>query len=930
MKLMKKTLALFTSALTMIMASFNAMAYSDVSNSSTAYEAIETLSVLDILTGFEDNTFKPEDKVTRAQMAAIICRASGYNYGETATQGSTSFTDVPVGHWAIAYIEMAESMGIINGYGEGLFGPEDEVTYDQAVKMIVCALGYQKKAEAMVKEGINPFPSAYNAIANQKGITNGVAKTAGGASRATIAELVYNALTVNLMDQTSFGTDIEFKEVKDQSLLYTKLNALKVKAKISSVSFDNTTDFVDITITEEDAVAKEDGVNFVGNNKVRKGNVNLVNAQGLEVNAIIDYSDSSDPKLLAIFPITKNSTELVIAADLIKGIEDNRVVYYKNTNSNTVSKSVKFAENIIVYFNAQTTNIETASDFQKIYLNSGKTANDKSYKFIINNKNVIDTIFIENAISFVVGRINYYDFEIYRDSTNTFNSPLTSFYGDYKLPLDLNTEDNENISYDIYNTKGESLKFDDIRTGDVLTVSQSVENGITYYEIIVSTGDLVEGIITEIRTEKVKNSEKEYKVYTIDGNDYVINGYEDASELEAGVSGSFQLTANNEIIAYELDKTIKNYGIVIATGPANSNFDKGSRAQIVTSDGVIKTYDFATKVYIDSNDPINTDADTVPSEVTALEHKVIRYELNSSNEIKKVSTSINDADVKYDTIETNSKYAAATGKLDGKYFTDNTKIVAIPSEDKEAEKDAYSFVSINSLTDEEIYTGHVIYNIDTKEVIFAFITNLITKPAFDSIPMVITSKATVSVDDSIRTKITGYIGHKEVSYVIADEEEVTKFDSENKAVGNIVDVDENDVIQFATNANDEIVAYRYLANWDGSAYTFASVVAANDYNVDDDVYGCGIKGKAIKVASKYIELDTANGNVDAFYNPDNTVYVYGKTYSKGETTSFDALRTFNDYENKTIDEVIDDIVYIYSYDGKNILNFVFDVNSDNK
>ena len=927
MKLMKKTLALFTSALIMIMASFNVMAYSNVPNSSTAYEAIETLSVLDILTGFEDNTFKPEDKVTRAQMAAIICRASGYNYGETATQGSTSFTDVPVGHWATAYIEMAESMGIINGYGEGLFGPEDEVTYDQAVKMIVCALGYQKKAEAMVKEGQNPFPTAYNAIANQKGITNGVAKTAGGASRATIAELVYNALTVNLMDQTSFGTDIEFKEVKDQSLLYTKLNALKVKAKISSVSFDNTTDFVDIEITEEDAVAKEDGVNFVGNKKVRKGNVNLVNAQGLEVNAIIDYSDSSDPKLLAMFPITKNISELTISSDLIKGIENNRVIYYKNANSNTESKTVVFANTITVYFNAQKTDIVNVNDFAD-YLKDA--VNDKSYKFVTNNANKIDTIFIENSISFVVGRINSYDFEIYRDSTNTFNSPLTSFYGEYKLPLDLNTEDNENISYDIYNTKGESLKFDDIKTGDVLTVSQSVENGITYYEIIVSTGDLVEGIITEIRTEKIKNSGKEYTVYTIDGNDYVINGYiKDASGLEAGVSGSFQLTANNEIIAYELDKTIKNYGIVIATGPANSNFDKGSRAQIVTSDGVIKTYDFATKVYIDSNNPINTDTASVPSEIKALDNQVIRYELNSSKEIKKISTSINDADVKYNTIAADSKYAAATGKLDGKYFTDNTKIVAIPSEDKKAEKDAYSFVSINSLTDEEIYTGHVIYNIDTKEVIFAFITNLITKPAFDSIPIVITSKAIVSVDDSTRTKITGYVGHKEVSYVIADEEEVTKFDKENKPISNSIDISENDVIQYAVNANDEIVAYRYLMDWDNTTKTY-NMVESNTYNVDDDVYGCGISGKAIKVASKYIELYTTNGNVDAFYNPDNTVYVYGENYSKVETTSFDALRTFNDYEDKAIDEVIDDIVYIYSYDGKNILNFVFDVNSDNK
>lgn len=924
MKLMKKTLALML-CLAMTL-SFNVFAYSDVTEN---VNAIETLSALNILTGFEDGTFKPEDKVTRAQMAAIIGRALGYNYDAVAATGSVTFTDVPNDHWAIAYIEMAQSMGIINGYSAELFGPEDEVTYDQAIKMIVCALGYQKKAEAMVKEGQNPFPTAYNAIANQKKITNGVTVKGGSAIRSDIAQLVYNALTVNLMDQTSFGSDIEFQEVKNQSLLYTKLNALKVKAKIVSVPFDTTTNFVEIAVSEEDAIAKADGVNFAGIKRVKKGNVNLVNAQGLEVEAIIDYSDSTDPKLLAILPITKNSTELVIAADLIKGIEDNRVVYYKNANSNTVSKSVKIADNITVYFNAQTTNITTASNFQD-YLNSGKTANDKSYKFIINNENVIDTIFIENAVSFVVGRINYYDFEIYRDNTNTFNSSITA-YNDYVLqPLDLNIEDNENIAYDIYNTKGETLSFDDIKVGDILTVAQSIDNGITYYEIIVSTGDMVEGIITETRTEKIKNSNKEYTIYTIDGKDYIVNGYvKDASGLEAGVVGSFQLTANNEIIAYDLDKTIKNYGVVIATGAANSNFDKGNRVQIITADGVIKTYSFATKLYVDGV-LVSTDSDTVVSEVKALEHEVIKYELNSSKEIKKVSTTISDLDVKYSAIAADSKYAAATGKIDGKYITDNTKIVAIPSPDKKTDKDAYSFVSVDSLTDEEVYTGYLVYDNDTKEVSFAFITNLITKPAFDSIPMVVTSKSVVSIDDSARTKITGYIENKEVSYVIAEDDEVTKFDKENKVISNASDIDVNDVIQFAINANDEIVAYRYLLDWNTETKQYDMVTSAI-YNVDDDVYGCGIKGKAIKVASRYIELyvdDTTT--IDAFYDANNVVYMFGNNYSKVKTTSFDALRTFDNYENVEIDTVIDDIVYIYSYDGKNIFNFIWDVKSDNK
>ena len=132
------TLALVITSVSVV--SF-AEAYTDVTESSAYYEAVESLSKLGIVTGYEDGTYKPEETVTRAEMAALIARIQGYE--ETAkANANTVFTDVPSTYWASGYVAQANGQGIINGYGDGTFGPDDAVKYEEAVKMIMATLGY--------------------------------------------------------------------------------------------------------------------------------------------------------------------------------------------------------------------------------------------------------------------------------------------------------------------------------------------------------------------------------------------------------------------------------------------------------------------------------------------------------------------------------------------------------------------------------------------------------------------------------------------------------------------------------------------------------------------------------------------------------------------------------------------------------------------
>lgn len=163
--------------------------FPDVPASASYAEAVNTLHEHGIINGDNKGNFNPNSSVTRAEAAAMICRMLGME--DDAKQASTaSFTDVPANHWANGYIAKAAEQGIINGYGNGKFGPSDSVTYAQMIKMLVCAGGMGQQAE--IEGG---YPSGYILVAENTGITTGVSYTAGDpAPRHAVALLIYNSM----------------------------------------------------------------------------------------------------------------------------------------------------------------------------------------------------------------------------------------------------------------------------------------------------------------------------------------------------------------------------------------------------------------------------------------------------------------------------------------------------------------------------------------------------------------------------------------------------------------------------------------------------------------------------------------------------------------------------------------------------------------
>ena len=147
-------------------------------------EAIDVIETLGIVNGYGNDIFGPNDVLTRSQLCTMLTRAL---YGDPIYTSTVSFKDVPANHWANAYINTAAIYGLMVGYGGGYFGPEDEITYTQMAAVIMKALGYDCSKMS--------WPAGVNSMGHTLGLFDNVkfADYTNGCTRAHAAQMIYNA-----------------------------------------------------------------------------------------------------------------------------------------------------------------------------------------------------------------------------------------------------------------------------------------------------------------------------------------------------------------------------------------------------------------------------------------------------------------------------------------------------------------------------------------------------------------------------------------------------------------------------------------------------------------------------------------------------------------------------------------------------------------
>jgi len=181
-------LTIVLSSLCLVHASSELARYSDISDIETAVAAA-TLTGLGVTDGTGNGMFSPNQTLTRAEACKLMVLMMGLGNKVSSYAKKTVFSDVKGGMWYTGYVNLANAQGIVNGYGNGKFGPEDTITYGQLATMIIRMLGYKTSDIGSL------WPLDYTDYAEEIGLSDNLELDPyDGLTRSDAAILFYRSL----------------------------------------------------------------------------------------------------------------------------------------------------------------------------------------------------------------------------------------------------------------------------------------------------------------------------------------------------------------------------------------------------------------------------------------------------------------------------------------------------------------------------------------------------------------------------------------------------------------------------------------------------------------------------------------------------------------------------------------------------------------
>ncbi len=780
MRNLKKVLALVV-AVAMIASMglvASAASYSDVASNASYADAVNLLSNLGIITGFEDGTFRPDETVTRAQAAAMIVRMLGL--ADEVEMGETDFTDVAADNWASGYINVAYANGIINGMGDGTFNPEGEVTYGQIVKMIVCALGYEPVA--LANGGYLGGGYLYAGSAQVTGFTKGVAGTANAAaSRATVARLIYNALEVELMDQTSFSTGIngstyevlENKTILSEKLELEKVDGVIVETYLSDYAYEEGDNTITLVVTKSYADEEVAMYEAADELVLVADGTDAATLLGYTVTAYVGENEDGDEAVFAVAAKAGKNSALVLDTELIEAIDETSIVYYKSetAKSTTEAEIQNFVEiknndvediaNMVVNgFNVGEVDLDIVSKVAALdEITLLDNDNDGDFEF------VFATIPADDAVEFVVADV-VQDDDIW---TFTDEDEENEFEIDYE---------NEDMLFTVVKD-GKIVEADAIEAGNVITVLDASAPVVTVYVSSV----VVEGTVDEVDDE----------VYTINGNDYELSPIAMADEtLAAGDEGLFYVNASGKIAFVDTVNSIAGADLVYVIDGDLSEGDFGDDeylVKVVTATGAVEVLTIKSK---------KVDVYTADEELEDLTDEDAFAYINGYVGLAKIDTTAageiaviyfpgseegfvaNDRYYEENEVE----YKEARGTYGSVDLTADVLVFHVDTAEAEEDiEEAITVTTVGALFEDGSSYKFTAYGEEDEVPEVLVVEDAKTALSTEAPVMVVTKISDVVADDEDTVKITGVVAGATVS-VIVDPDEVNELPE--LAKGNVV------------------------------------------------------------------------------------------------------------------------------------------------
>lgn len=905
-------------ALTMVASSVAAFAvdFPDVESTASYAQAVQELSALDVISGYDDGTFGPDKLVTRAEITKMIVDALAERSSAEASTESTKFADVSADHWAKGYINQGVANGFIAGMSDTEFDPDANVTYVQAQKMLVSAIGYGTYAQAQ-----GGWPTGYKTYAASLDITKGISGITDSTelTRAQVAQMIDNAMDAPLCVIASWKTEwngsktpnLEVRDGKEgrayETLFTEKHDAYKVYGRVTETSksensgldadqvkfkVEKADKFDDDKITTDNM---QEEPMYIGNSGADK--YLLTYAQ-----ALIQKNDDDEYTILSIAPAAANKTVTLASEDYdsTKSADAASALYFYPAG--TTKGSVKYAldkEGFEVYVNGvKDDNYSSNIGNLKTYLASTDTASVTLQKKTKDGST-------STSSDYNIVMISTYSTAIVESVTDKSNQTIIYFDDQStgvstKLTVD---KDDEKKSYSFI-LDGAEIEPTELQEDDVLNIAYDKTEGFSdssFYDVYV-TRNVVEGVkCTSIKKDSDNENNTEY---TMGGTKYKAA---EGMSISAEISTEYTLNLDHFGRIARIDETAssKNYGIL------KNIYKKAGgdyMAQVITKTGAEEEYKIDTKNVASyqailgsniGNDGVSyADEDALKKAYVA---HVIDYSVSSSS--NKITIKNAEA-LTYDKVADDKEYKADNNKIGNIKLSDSTVILSI--EDTFA-KDTVSVVP--SLTDGTKYTAYAFGKSSADSTYrFVIITEGLT--GFDSTTQlaIYNGSETVEEDGENVTAFNVIIDGEEKQFIVDDDSPEFNGADEDS-------FEEGDPIVFVTNAEGKIqklyslFAQGSLNKKNGNFSSFLTDVLDNKVATQSTL---------TTVAGK---LTDSNDIVDLYFGP--VVNKSGSNITIGtveEITGYDAdgnQKTFAhavNYDGEKTHEISYKDAKIYTYD----------------
>ncbi|MDF1617475.1 S-layer homology domain-containing protein [Petrocella sp. FN5] len=391
----------------------------------TSFEAtVGKLKAVGIMQGYPDGTFKPEGEITRAEFAKIAVTALGLADAAEISRGTTRFPDVYLNHWATGFINVAVNRGLIVGYPDGTFRPEGKLTNAEAVTILVRLVGLGPVVD---KQGT--WPANYIGAASNEGILKGVnVASSTNALRGLTAEMLMNTLTVQKWGATGYDNDgsVSYGKLWDGETPASKLTLLNDNLGINEI--------------EGRLMAIDDEEVTIGNT-----DYDYVGAAADEAWLFLNMVDAWQNEDDEIIYVVATSKQFFDAIEVDADAEELTLV--------EADKDYDIASNVVVYIDGER---EARADLED---------NDYDYAKVVLNDDG-DVVAISAYL---------WDDTLIVEETSGFD--VIGFGGD-----ELDVEDFAIVK------AGKTISLDDLDEGDILYFNESAEYAVVYNRSV--TGEI--------------------------------------------------------------------------------------------------------------------------------------------------------------------------------------------------------------------------------------------------------------------------------------------------------------------------------------------------------------------------------------------------------------------------------------------------------